>query len=258
MARLDPAGLVGLELAESLSGDARVCHLEFAHAPHVDAWPAMLAGVAGASWGGPGAKAEGGPLLGEPVVWDELALVGTDGARTLRLRHHVRSFFQGNRFLVGRLANMVAQDVAGGPALDLYAGTGLLGLSAAAVRAIPVTLVEGDHWSSRDLASNVPEGSPGLRVEASSVEAYVSRRRLGFATWIVDPPRQGLSSDVRLAVLRDRPSRLVYVSCDVATLARDVAALTTGGYEVRSLVGLDLFPSTAHVETVCVLDAAGP
>jgi tRNA/tmRNA/rRNA uracil-C5-methylase (TrmA/RlmC/RlmD family) len=70
----------------------------------------------------------------------------------------------------------------------------------------------------------------------------------------VDPPRTGLSDAVRAAIGRDRPERVVYVSCDVATLARDVRALTEKGYEATALTGFDLFPSTAHVEAVCVLD----
>jgi 23S rRNA (uracil1939-C5)-methyltransferase len=71
----------------------------------------------------------------------------------------------------------------------------------------------------------------------------------------VEPPRAGLPEAGRQAALRDRPDRIVYVSCDPATLARDAAALVGGGYRVRSLVGLDMFPSTAHVEAVCVLDS---
>ena len=91
-------------------------------------------------------------------------------------------------------------------------------------------------------------------MERQSVEGYLATPRPGMPTWIVDPPRTGLPDAVRAAALRDRPDRIVYVSCDPATLARDVRALVEGGYEVRSLTGLDMFPSTAHVEAICVLD----
>jgi 23S rRNA (uracil1939-C5)-methyltransferase len=67
---------------------------------------------------------------------------------------------------------------------------------------------------------------------------------------IVDPPRTGLSRDAVAGILAVEPDRLVYVSCDVATLARDVRALIDGGYTLGPITGLDLFPNTAHVETV--------
>jgi tRNA/tmRNA/rRNA uracil-C5-methylase (TrmA/RlmC/RlmD family) len=73
------------------------------------------------------------------------------------------------------------------------------------------------------------------------------------ATVIVDPPRTGMSREALDGVLGMRPPRLVYVSCDVATLARDVKALATSGFAVASLEGFDLFPNTAHVETLAVL-----
>jgi tRNA/tmRNA/rRNA uracil-C5-methylase (TrmA/RlmC/RlmD family) len=66
----------------------------------------------------------------------------------------------------------------------------------------------------------------------------------------VDPPRTGLSKDAFAGVIRHRPARLVYVSCDVATLARDTRAFLDSGYELEGLTGFDLFPNTAHVETV--------
>ncbi len=124
---------------------------------------------------------------------------------------------------------------------------------AAALR-IPVVLVEGDSWSSRDLAHNATPFADLARVEQESVERFVSDPCGGCRTWIVDPPRTGLSDAVRAAIGRDQPERVVYVSCDAATLARDVRALTDRGYEASALTGFDLFPSTAHVEAVCVLD----
>jgi tRNA/tmRNA/rRNA uracil-C5-methylase (TrmA/RlmC/RlmD family) len=68
----------------------------------------------------------------------------------------------------------------------------------------------------------------------------------------VDPPRTGLSREAAAGILALAPPRLVYVSCDVATLARDTRTLLDGGYVLGSVVGLDLFPNTAHIETVTV------
>jgi 23S rRNA (uracil1939-C5)-methyltransferase len=67
---------------------------------------------------------------------------------------------------------------------------------------------------------------------------------------VLDPPRTGLSPDALRGLIASAASRLVYVSCDVATLARDLRLLTASGYEVRSVDGFDLFPNTPHVETV--------
>ena len=71
---------------------------------------------------------------------------------------------------------------------------------------------------------------------------------------VLDPPRSGLAKGVADALVRRSPRRMVYVSCDAATLARDLVPLLAGGYELRDLKVFDLFPMTEHVETVCVLD----
>ena len=70
---------------------------------------------------------------------------------------------------------------------------------------------------------------------------------------VVDPPRKGLSSDVIEAIAQMSPQRVVYVSCDPATLARDVKLLTEHGYALRHAEAVDLFPRCAHVETVVLL-----
>ena len=70
---------------------------------------------------------------------------------------------------------------------------------------------------------------------------------------IVDPPRKGCSEDTLKAILKIAPKRLVYVSCDPATLARDVAFMHENGYELKMVQPVDLFPGTLHVETVALL-----
>jgi 23S rRNA (uracil1939-C5)-methyltransferase len=92
-----------------------------------------------------------------------------------------------------------------------------------------------------------------VRVVRTSVEDFLARRRPATAeTVIVDPPSTGLSRDAVAGILAFKPARLVYVSCDVATLARDTRALLDSGYELGPVTALDLFPNTAHVETVTV------
>ena len=92
-----------------------------------------------------------------------------------------------------------------------------------------------------------------------SVERYVGGEvgrgnRGAPATIIVDPPRTGLSRDALRGVVECEPSRVIYVSCDVATLARDARAIVDSGYAITRADAFDLFPNTPHVETVVVFD----
>jgi 23S rRNA (uracil1939-C5)-methyltransferase len=144
--------------------------------------------------------------------------------------------------------------VSPGPVVDLYAGVGLFGLSLAVGGIEDVTLVEGDVVSARDLEENARPFGSRVRVERASVEDFLrgAEPRDGV-TFVVDPPRTGLSKEALAGVVRLMPGRVVYVSCDVATLARDARALVGAGYVIDHLSALDLFPNTAHVETLCAL-----
>jgi tRNA/tmRNA/rRNA uracil-C5-methylase (TrmA/RlmC/RlmD family) len=225
------SGLTAVEITENVAGDERACHLELA--PGTD--PGPFASFATA-----------------PTVTDTLRVRAEDAGTTLQLRRHARSFFQGNRFLLEPLVRHVAALVPRGPVVDLYAGVGLFGLSLAAAGLGDVTLVEGDPASGADLNHNAARFGGAVRVERSSVEAFLARApRAG--TIIVDPPRTGLSKDAAAGIVRARPERVVYVSCDIATLARDTRSFVDAGYALEGLTGFDLFPNTAHVETVAVL-----
>jgi 23S rRNA (uracil1939-C5)-methyltransferase len=184
-------------------------------------------------------------LAGVPSVTD---LVGP-----MRLTRDVRAFFQGNRFLLEPLLERVSGLVSDGPVVDLYAGVGLFGLSLAARRETQVTLVEGDAISGRDLETNARPYAGHAHVVRSSVEAFLRQHHASAdATFVVDPPRTGMSSEAVKGVVRAKPARIVYVSCDVATLARDARLLVEGGYSLSEISAADLFPNTAHVETICV------
>ena len=78
------------------------------------------------------------------------------------------------------------------------------------------------------------------------------------ATFIVDPPRTGLSKEAIGGIVKRRPARIIYVSCDIATFARDTRSLIDAGYELGGVTGMDLFPNTAHVETIAVFARAEP
>jgi len=140
-----------------------------------------------------------------------------------------------------------------GAVVDLYAGVGLFGLSLAAAGKADVTLVEGDPISGDDLEENARPYAGHTRIERSSVEDFLLRGKPpGDATFIVDPPRTGLSKEAVGSIVSLRPARIVYVSCDVATLARDARVLVDADYSLGEISAVDLFPNTAHVETVAV------
>ena len=244
------AAVVGVEVAENIAGDERACHLDLregVRAANYSALATELVGLTAQAANSPFAET----LAGTPHVTDVLQL--RDGLPTLRLTRHVRAFFQGNRFLIGTLVQHVMTLVPSGPVIDLYAGGGLFGLALAASGADRVTLVEGDRVSGTDLQMNAEPFRDRVRIERTSVEDFLARHRAESAeTLIVDPPRTGLSRGAVAGILALKPARLVYVSSDVATLARDTRALLDSGYELGPLTALDLFPNTAHVETVTV------
>ncbi len=86
------------------------------------------------------------------------------------------------------------------------------------------------------------------------VEDYVQRTRERATTIVVDPPRTGISREAMESIVRHGAARVVYVSCDPPTMARDARRLLDAGYRLASLKGFDLFPNTPHVETVAVFD----
>jgi 23S rRNA (uracil1939-C5)-methyltransferase len=90
-------------------------------------------------------------------------------------------------------------------------------------------------------------------VEQTSVEHYLKRRRQRPDTVVLDPPRTGVSPEAISGLIGLAPPRVVYVSCDPATLARDVRRFSEAGYRLDHIEAFDLFPNTAHVETLAVL-----
>ncbi len=187
---------------------------------------------------------------GSPFVTDRIPV----GDRLVELTHHVQSFFQGNRFLLPQLVDRVLQHVPEGTVTELYAGVGLFAVSLAARERHHIVAVEGDRSSSRDLESNAAPYSHAIHVERMSVETYLERPRVRRPdTIVLDPPRTGLSREALSGVIGLRAPRVVYVSCDPATLARDAKRLAEVGYKLDHIEAFDLFPNTAHVETLAVL-----
>jgi 23S rRNA (uracil1939-C5)-methyltransferase len=159
------------------------------------------------------------------------------------------SFFQVNRFLIGALCEKALEGAGGERALDLYAGVGLFTIPLAR-RFRTVTGVESSTPAARDLAANAERA--GVRVETLRLQAEQYLDGLDRAPDFVlaDPPRSGLGKHTVKRLLELAPPRLTIVSCDPATLARDVAAFAGGGYRVESMTMVDMFPQTYHIETV--------
>ncbi len=163
-----------------------------------------------------------------------------------------RSFFQVNRHLAGSLAGHAIGQAEGALALDLYCGVGLLTLPLAR-RFRKVVGVDSGASATRDLQANGEQA--GVRVRAVQMDVLEFLRGFNGAPDLIvaDPPRAGLGDGVVEQLRRIGAPRLRLVSCDPATLARDLKGLVACGYVVESLALIDLFPQTYHVETVAAL-----
>jgi 23S rRNA (uracil1939-C5)-methyltransferase len=253
-----PDALTSIAVTENVAGDDIAAHLELASGAAVEA-PLLERAVQAAGLRGLSLREhDTGRLVtaGAPDVTDPLAVVTAGRAVDGGIRRHAESFFQGNRFLLAPLVNAVVDAVPDhGEVLDLYAGVGLFSVPLAALGHLEVTAVEGDRAGGADLRENARAQEPRLKAHVSGVEEYLAARKTAPATVVVDPPRTGMSKDAGERLTRLRPPRIVYVSCDPPTLARDARRLLDAGYRLESLRAFDLFPNTPHVESLAVFTA---
>ena len=250
-------GVAAVELTENIAASERVLHVTAA--PGVDVTDdALDAALRAGALTGISGRTHGGTLrtAGVPVVADPVPALTSGRSSSGVLERHAESFFQANRFLLPQVVTAVLDAVPPGEdMLDLYAGVGLFSVSLALTGRRGITAVEGDRISGSDLQRNAAACAGAVRVVIESVEDYFRRRRgPGASTIIVDPPRTGISRDAMQAVASLGAQRIVYVSCDAATMARDARRLLDGGYRLTSLRAFDLFPNTPHVETLGVFD----
>ena len=188
----------------------------------------------------------------------------TDTLCGLELRLSVPSFYQVNHDQAQRLyekaleyAGLTGRELA----VDLYCGAGTI-TQVLARRArhviggeiVPEAIRDAEDSARRNGVENVEF----LCGDASRLAAELRQRGLRPDVICVDPPRKGLAPDVVEAAASMEPERIVYVSCDPATLARDVARFAPLGYRPVRACAVDLFPGTAHVETVCLLVLRNP
>jgi 23S rRNA (uracil1939-C5)-methyltransferase len=165
-----------------------------------------------------------------------------------------RSFFQINRFLVPRLAGAALGDATGSTALDLYAGVGLFTLPLAR-RFERVVALDAGRSAVEDLALNARRAGLSVEVHHDPADRFLAAFQGSVDFVLADPPRAGLGRSVTDHLIRLRPHRLTLVSCDPATLARDLRALTAGGYRLATVKLVDLFPQSFHIESIIELQS---
>jgi 23S rRNA (uracil1939-C5)-methyltransferase len=157
------------------------------------------------------------------------------------------SFFQVNRFLLTRLAELAIGEAGGVAAWDLYAGAGLFSLPLAR-RFERVVAVEAGR-SAGDLRHNAERARARVEVAGEQTEVFLKKAKTPPDFVLADPPRAGLGSAAAARLAELRPPALAIVACDPATLARDLAALLPV-YAIERITMVDLFPQTFHLETI--------
>ncbi len=190
-------------------------------------------------------------LYGREYIYDILCGV------SVRISPH--SFYQVNHDMAEALYKKAAEyaEPQGKNILDLYCGAGTIGLSMAknAQSVIGVEIIDA---AIRDAKINAKENNISnarfICADATAAAEQLKQEKIAADVVILDPPRKGCDKALLNIVANDfAPERIVYISCDVATLARDTAILSELGYELKEYTPVDLFPRTAHVECAALL-----
>jgi 23S rRNA (uracil1939-C5)-methyltransferase len=270
-------GQLGFKAASS----DRVIAIEECHLPEpvlVDLWPRLdLEAVAGVTRVAMRAGAEDECMIllhgqGNPEVEVEIDLpasivwLGPGGAAVLAgegylffevlgrpFKVSANSFFQVHTHLAGELIGGALKALAiqpGETVFDLYAGVGLFSAFLAQEGA-KVVAVEESPWACTDFETNLMEFD-GVELYEAAVEIALPSISSRPDAVLVDPPRAGISREALQKLIEIAPPRLVYVSCDTATLARDGKHLYEAGYRLERATPIDLFPQTYHIETLSV------
>lgn len=241
---------VDLEWLEDLDGHAAVAALRPSRAgPH----------VISSSWV-PSERRIGDVVDGFHVLSQSGQPTGAWGAEsvTMRLRAHLEvpigAFFQVNRHLLRWLFRRLEE--LSGPApvatWDLFAGVGLLAAASNCAAPRPLHLVEPHRPAARAAHRNLPAARVAI---GRTAEAYLSRARdlPTDALVLIDPPRSGMSPQLRHQLAGWHPDRILGLACDPATWARDTAFLIDRGYRLEHVELVDMFPLTHHVEIIALL-----
>lgn len=191
------------------------------------------------------AEGRGGPRI--LAQWGATSLHYPAADSDYRVDHG--AFFQVNRWLVDALVERATAGQSGTVAWDLFAGVGLFARQLTK-HFEQVIAVESAPFASEALAANL-SGTPGDPVTASTLQFLTQQDgRTRPDLIVVDPPRTGLGSEVTARLSELAAPNLVYVSCDPATLTRDLRSFLESGYAIQKMALADLFPQTFHLETV--------
>ena len=190
-------------------------------------------------------------LYGEEYITDILCGV--------KVRLSPLSFYQVNRATAEKLYAKAAEyaEPDGKTVLDLYCGAGTIGLSMAhkAKRIIGAEIVpEAIEDAKYNARLNGIENAEFICADAAKAAKLLNEKGLNPDVIILDPPRKGCSPELIDTVAKDfHPERVVYVSCDPATLARDIKLFSEKGYTLKEYTPVDMFPRTAHVECCAMI-----
>ena len=204
-------------------------------------------------------KADTTVILGEKCV----TLFGsdyiTDILSGVKIRLSPLSFYQVNHTMAEKLYEKVAEygQVEGKTVLDLYCGAGTIGLSLAnkAKKVVGVEIIpEAIRDAKFNAQNNGIQNAEFYCMDATEFAEKSAKENLTADVIVVDPPRKGITEElINTIANKFKPDRVVYVSCDVATLARDIKIFGEKGYNLVEYTPADLFPRTSHCETVALL-----
>ena len=179
-------------------------------------------------------------------------LVYTINGRNFQV--NARSFFQVNTAMAEKMINFLLENCKLQPdanVIELYSGVGLFS-AFIAPRVNSLTAIEISGSACHDFVVNLDEFDNVSLYEAPA-EDVVPQLNQKFDFLLMDPPRAGLAPQVHDAITQINPKQIVYISCDPATLARDVKKILKKGYKLVSITPFDVFPQTAHIETIAIL-----
>ena len=191
------------------------------------------------------------------TIWGQDSI--TDVLCGLRFRISPMSFYQVNPRQAERLYGIAAQYASLNgtqTVLDLYCGTGTIGLSMAskAARVIGVEIVsQAVEDAKKNASENGIANAEFLCADAAKAADMLKNRGVRPDVVILDPPRKGCDQSLTETVSAMAPARIVYISCDPATLARDIKLFARAGYKPMEVTPVDMFPRTAHVECVALM-----
>lgn len=191
------------------------------------------------------------------VVLNDKVIYGTsffyDYIGDFKFKVSYNSFFQVNNYMASNIFMILKSNLKGKNLLDLYCGVGTLGLSLKdnfesiyGIEKIENAIIDAKENALINNCHNA-------HFYAGDTYEVLKDINVSFDTIIVDPPRSGLNEETRNLIIKLRPDKLCYVSCDPFTLARDLNILNEF-YDVEKINALDMFPNTYHVECVCILE----